>query len=174
MGLMQRLMGKMAVFSQGRGRKLPVGAVEGWKGGDSTMSWFSRTVSNCSWAEGKPERVAQTSSNTGSRGEICFNTLLLLFYFILSLRGGSLVNRGAIFVLVSIQMKPDTWAWKPLWSLWGTSVKETSQQLCCLTILSHLETPWLYLLHHVPQVTRSRGADETEQWGAEGEREQNM
>lgn len=37
---------------------------------------------------------------------ICF--YLLLFYFILSLRGGSLVNRGAIFVSVFIHMKPDT------------------------------------------------------------------
>lgn len=164
----------MAVFSQGRGRKQPVGAVEGWKGGDSTMLRFPRTTSNCGWAEGKPGRVAQTSSNTGSKGEICFSSILLLFHFILSLRGGSLVNRGAIFVLVFIHMKPDTWAWKPLWSLWGTSVKETSQQLFSLTILSHLETPWPYLLCHVPQETRSRGADETEQWGAEGKREQNV
>lgn len=121
-----------------------------------------RRLCNGGWTENEPKRAAPTGRGAAGWGEICVNSLLLIFCFVLIWGGNEQVNRGAIFILVFIQMKPDIWAWRPLWSLWGTSFKkEPSQQLRFLTLAaSPTHLSWkLPCLAFSPMCLERQGAE---------------
>lgn len=195
----------MAVFAGGGGRQEQaggLGAVRGWEesrqpcrstallgraascrrpqeGPAQGAPWPPRRLRNSAELKTSPrEQPRPTVTQPAGRRSVLtlFCSYSVSFWF----RGNGLVNRGAVFLLVFIGMKPDFWAWRLMRSLWGTSFnKETSRQLRFLTLAtspSHL-TWKLPCLAFSPMCLERRGAGEPMRltrsktyWKGEGER----